>query len=50
MDKEIIQDNNNCNELKALKYKSMILNGIPWPEYKSTGDLVNLDKFLSKII
>jgi len=35
-----------CNELKTLKYKSMILNGIPWPENKSSSDLANLDKFL----
>ena len=37
---------NDCNELKTLKYKSMILNGIPWPESKSSTDLANLDKFL----
>jgi len=35
-----------CNELKTLKYKSMILNGVPWPENKSSTDLANLDKFL----
>jgi len=44
MDKEIQQT--DCNELKTLKYKSMILNGVPWPESKSSSDLVNLDKFL----
>jgi hypothetical protein len=37
---------NSCNELKTLKYKSMILNGVPWPENKSSTDLANLDKFL----
>jgi hypothetical protein len=39
---------NECNELKTLKYKSMMLNGIAWPEIKtsSSTDLVNLDKFL----
>ena len=36
----------DCNELKTLKYKSMILNGVPWPESKSSTDLANLDKFL----
>ena len=36
----------DCNELKTLKYKSMILNGVPWPETKSSTDLANLDKFL----
>jgi hypothetical protein len=36
----------DCNELKSLKYKSMILNGVPWPESKSSTDLANLDKFL----
>jgi hypothetical protein len=24
----------------------MILNGVPWPESKSSSDLANLDKFL----
>lgn len=36
----------DCNELKTLKYKSMVLNGIEWPENKKSSDLVNLDKFL----
>lgn len=36
----------NCNELKSLKYKSMLLNGVPWPENKASTDLANLDKFL----
>jgi hypothetical protein len=36
----------DCNELKTLKYKSLILNGVPWPESKSSTDLANLDKFL----
>ena len=44
MSKEI--QTTDCNELKTLKYKSMILNGIPWPESKSSSDLANLDKFL----
>ena len=38
---------NECNELKTLKYKSMILNGgVPWPENKASTNLSNLDKFL----
>lgn len=44
MNKEI--QPTDCNELKTLKYKSMILNGVPWPESKSSSDLANLDKFL----
>lgn len=44
MSKEI--QTTDCNELKTLKYKSMVLNGIPWPENKSSSDLANLDKFL----
>ena len=44
MSKEIQQS--DCNELKTLKYKSLILNGTPWPENKSSTDLANLDKFL----
>jgi hypothetical protein len=39
-------ETSSCNELNSLKYKTMILNGISWPEVKSTGDLVSLDKFL----
>jgi len=44
MNKEVIQS--DCNELKTLKYKTMILNGVIWPETKTSTDLVNLDKFL----
>lgn len=45
MSKETQQS--DCNELKTLKYKSMILNGgVSWPESKSSTDLANLDKFL----
>jgi len=44
MSKEIVES--DCNELKSLKYKTMILNGVIWPETKSSTDLVNLDKFL----
>ena len=36
----------DCNELKTLKYKSLILSGVPWPDTKSSTDLANLDKFL----
>ena len=35
-----------CNELKTLKYNTMVLNKVPWPECKTTTNLVNLDKFL----
>lgn len=38
----------DCNELKTLKYKSMILNGVPWVESKSSTDLTKLDEFLEK--
>lgn len=37
---------NECGELKTLKYKTLLMNGIVWPETKSSSDLVNLDKFL----
>jgi hypothetical protein len=36
----------NCNDLKTLKYKSMLFNGIAWPEKNSSNNLANLDKFL----
>jgi hypothetical protein len=35
-----------CLELKNIKYKTMLLNGVPIPETKSSNDLSNLDKFL----
>ena len=36
----------DCQELKNIKYKTMLLNGTPLPETKSSNDLSNLDKFL----
>ena len=39
-------DIGECQELKNIKYKTMLLNGAPLPETKSTNDLSNLDKFL----
>ena len=44
MSKEFQQS--DCNELKTIKYKSLILNGFSWPESKSSSDLAHLDKFL----
>ena len=44
MNTEIIHS--DCNELKTLKYNTMIMNKVLWPESKSSTDLVNLDKFL----
>ena len=35
-----------CQELKNIKYKTMLLNGVQIPETKSSRDLSNLDKFL----
>lgn len=37
---------NDCQELKNIKYKTMLLNGAPLKETKSSNDLSNLDKFL----
>jgi hypothetical protein len=44
----IITDTNNeeCQELKNIKYKTMLLNGKLLHETKSANDLSNLDKFL----
>jgi hypothetical protein len=36
----------DCQELKNIKYKTMLLNGVPLSETKSSNDLSNLDKFL----
>jgi len=35
-----------CIELKNIKYKTMLLNGNPLTETKSSNDLSNLEKFL----
>lgn len=35
-----------CLEFKNIKYKTMLLNGVPIPETKSSNDISNLDKFL----
>ena len=45
---EITNNNNNneCQELKNIKYKTMLLNGTPLTETKSSNDLSNLEKFL----
>lgn len=40
--------NTECQELKNIKYKTMLLNGVPLPESKSSNDLSNLEKFLEK--
>jgi hypothetical protein len=40
----IIKD--ECQELKNIKYKTMLLNGTPLNETKSSNDLSNLEKFL----
>jgi hypothetical protein len=37
---------NECQELKNIKYKTMLLNGVQIPETKSSNDISNLDKFL----
>jgi hypothetical protein len=46
LNKKEATNKNECNELKTLKYKTLLMNGIVWPETKSSSDLVNLDKFL----
>lgn len=35
-----------CQELKNIKYKTMLLNGAPLQETKAANDISNLDKFL----
>ena len=43
-----MEESNKCQELKNLKYKTMLLNSVPLQETKTTSfnDLSNLDKFL----
>jgi len=38
--------NDECMELKTIKYKTMILNRKPLKETKSSNDMSNLEKFL----
>jgi hypothetical protein len=38
--------NEECIELKNIKYKTMLLSGVPIKETKSANDLQNLEKFL----
>jgi hypothetical protein len=40
--------NDECQELKNIKYKTMLLNGAPLQETKSANDLLNLEKFLEE--
>jgi hypothetical protein len=49
----IMEENTNtditlveCQELKNIKYKTMLLNGAPLYETKSSNDIFNLEKFL----
>jgi len=35
-----------CQELKNIKYKTMLLTGVPLHETKSSNDISNLEKFL----
>ena len=42
------QKNDECLELKNIKYKTMLLSGTPLQETKSSNDLSNLDKFLEQ--
>jgi hypothetical protein len=43
---EITEKNDECLELKNIKYKTMLLSGIPIKETKTSNNLFNLDKFL----
>jgi hypothetical protein len=43
---EEVPTNDECQELKNIKYKTMLLNGNPMQETKSSNDLSNLEKFL----
>lgn len=46
MEQESIIAKEECLELKNIKYKTMLLNGNPIHETKSSNDISNLDKFL----
>jgi hypothetical protein len=46
MEQESVVIKEECLELKNIKYKTMLLNGNPIHETKSSNDISNLDKFL----
>jgi hypothetical protein len=46
MDESITKNEEECLELKNIKYKTLLLNGVTIPETKSSNDISNLDKFL----
>ena len=46
MEEMPIVNNEECVELKNIKYKTMLLSGVPIKETKSANDLSNLEKFL----
>ena len=46
MEEPNITMNDECIELKNIKYKTMLLNGNPLQETKSSNDISNLEKFL----
>ena len=43
---ENLEITDDCQELKNIKYKTIMLNGVPLQETKSSNNLSNLDKFL----
>ena len=43
---QIQNQNEECLELKNIKYKTMLLNGNPIKETKASNDMSNLDNFL----
>lgn len=43
---EALPNVDECHELKNIKYKTMLLNGAPTNETKSSNDMSNLEKFL----
>jgi hypothetical protein len=45
IENEIVEE---CQELKNIKYKTMLLNGAPLHETKAANDISNLDKFLEE--
>ena len=44
--KSLLNINNNCQELKNIKYKTMIFNGVTSHETKSLNNLVNLNIYM----
>ena len=46
VENSINKQEEECLELKSIKYKTMLISGVPLRETKSTNNLINLERYL----